>query len=589
MASLQLAFPKIDPQRVLNATPPRMLKSLLNRPRLGLTDRELDDKFVIAVQAPPGFGKTCLLGQWRRECLQRGAIVAWWSVEGRTDDLAFCQGLKTAMQVGLGGSRLLPAWDPALGPDEAMAMLTSWLVNVEELATEVVLFLDDAHALPRDTIQRSLAYLVRNAPANLKVILASRAKLDLPTANLVAHGVYQECTTDWLRFTLAETMALLQARFEDRIELDTCVQLHTLTEGWPMGLQLAVAAIASRPSPQEGARGLSASKGRMGQDLVVCLIEHLPEELMAFLVLLSPLEVVCPDLAQALTGQPDAQERLARAHAEAPLFTSGEAGNWSRLHPLVRTCLLRRFALLPLAEQSRIHRAAAAWLANFGLFEQAAEHAFAAQDQEAAIGLVEQCLYDIALQGRMASVLAWADRLPRAQILGRTRIRLAVGWALALGERQADALTLIEPTLDPAGEDPLYQCEAALIAGTASYFGDQVDRAGDLISPWFPMADQLPPPLATILRNALGTLALYEGKPEQTRYHIQHAPRQEHPAMDMPRAWGEWLVGYSHLWEGQPALAERSLRAALPLAEAELGRRSPITVQLAATLASALW
>ena len=42
------------------------------------------------------------------------------------------------------------------------------------MATESLLILDDVHALPESTLNSSLVYLLLNAPANLKIVLASR-------------------------------------------------------------------------------------------------------------------------------------------------------------------------------------------------------------------------------------------------------------------------------------------------------------------------------------------------------------------------------------------------------------------------------
>ena len=56
---------------LFKATPPRAPRHLLVRPRLSLDDERFRDRAVTVVQAPPGFGKTSLLAQWRREASER--------------------------------------------------------------------------------------------------------------------------------------------------------------------------------------------------------------------------------------------------------------------------------------------------------------------------------------------------------------------------------------------------------------------------------------------------------------------------------------------------------------------------------------
>lgn len=578
-----------DPQLVLKATPPRLLKSILSRARLSIDSQELGDKAVVAVQAPSGFGKTSLLGQWRREWLQRGAAVAWLSLDEQDEEVMFVKGLQVSMRVGIGRKGFGEGFEPGSGPDDDLTALTGWLVEVANMAMDVVLILDDAHALPEHTVRRALAYLLHNVPANLRVVVASRGRMPLPVADLAAHGKFVAVTADMLRFSLAETTSALAARFGSRIDPDACARLHDTTEGWPLGLQLAIAAIEKSPDPKEAARSLSGRHGDIERYFVDCLLAGLEPFLVEFLVRVAAVGTICPDLARVVTGREDSRELLARLHAETPILAEDEAGHWSRIHPLARKFLLARFSSLPQAEQDQIHLRAAAWLTEHGLFELAAQEAFAAHEDEAAFGLVERCLYDIALQGRMASVLEWADRLPSAEIERRPRLRLAVAWALSLGERHAEALTLVEPILSDPAQDPTYCCEAAAIASSAAYFADQMDRAQEILATWFADSGELPPLLAAIVANQFGTLALYQGNPEKTRYQCQRSPWRQRPGMDAVSGWTEWLVGFSYLWEGQMPLAEEALRAALPQAEVDIGRRSPTAVMLAVTLGAALW
>ena len=71
----------LNARLVLKATPPRGRKTLLARPRLSLASEQLAEKSVIAVCASPGFGKTALLTQWRREAIALGTTVAWLNVD----------------------------------------------------------------------------------------------------------------------------------------------------------------------------------------------------------------------------------------------------------------------------------------------------------------------------------------------------------------------------------------------------------------------------------------------------------------------------------------------------------------------------
>jgi len=54
------------------------------------------------VTAPQGFGKTTLLAQWRRRWLERGAYVAWVSLDAQDDRAQFVNLLLFALRGATG-------------------------------------------------------------------------------------------------------------------------------------------------------------------------------------------------------------------------------------------------------------------------------------------------------------------------------------------------------------------------------------------------------------------------------------------------------------------------------------------------------
>jgi hypothetical protein len=87
-----------DPQFILKTTPPRAHRMALLRPRLQNVWDEINDHTTIAVCGPRGFGKTTLLVQWRRQWLERGALVGWVTLDERDDPERFAVALLYAMR-----------------------------------------------------------------------------------------------------------------------------------------------------------------------------------------------------------------------------------------------------------------------------------------------------------------------------------------------------------------------------------------------------------------------------------------------------------------------------------------------------------
>ncbi|MEB2514082.1 LuxR C-terminal-related transcriptional regulator [Pseudomonas sp. YuFO20] len=579
---------RIEPELVLKTTPPRSPKTAQVRERLSIGGPELSDKVAIAVHAPAGFGKTFLLTQWRREFLSRGAVVAWLTLDSHDDGPRFVQGLMAAMAIGSGRQSFAGSFERMPGRDE-LEGLTGWLAEVADLGSETILMLDEADALPEVTVRQSLAYLLHNAPANLRIIMASRSRLSLQVADLLARGLYVAIAADLLRFRTEETVTILSNRFGARIDPDLCVRLQEITEGWPLGLQLAIAAIEKSPNLGAAVEQLSACSGDIQRYFVDSLVVRLPVEQVDFLTCIALLEMVNPSLCIALTHNERAGETLLELCGSTPIFVESVNSEWVRIHPLAREFLLGRFSDLSLMQRQTFHERAAIWLEEHALFEEAARQYLLAGHTTQTYEMVEQCLYEIMLRGQFSRVLEWVEKLPAQEVESRPRMCLAAAWSLAMSDRHVEAAKLIAHLQQDPTADAETHCEAAAIAGAAAYFADRPDEILAIIGPWVEAPRSVSIKLQAIIANQIARLMLFQGHPEKARRIVQRAPHYDWtPGLDAIRGFGEWVVGMSYLSEGRILRAISALRNSLLCAEQDIGRRSPVAVALATSLATAL-
>jgi LuxR family maltose regulon positive regulatory protein len=574
---------------LLKVTPPRVPRHQVTRPRLQSDHESLRDHPIALVQAPAGFGKTSLLAQWRREHLARGSVVAWLSAQPQDDVARLVQSLALAVRIGAGrptfGHTLLEA-----GTSAGLEGVTIWLAEIAQGALDIVLIADEVDRLPQPT-REALTYLLRNAPANLRVVLACRADCHLDIDDLVAYGSAVVVGPAALRFRLDETLELVRARFGARVDRDAAARLHELTEGWPLGLQLALSVMAAGSDPQAEIAAMAAKGGALHGQFVNLLLANLDPQDVDFLTSIAVLDLLHPQLCREIVERDDAPERLARLVRDTPVFAAAEASDWLRMHTLARDELRRRFAALPAAEQAALHARAAHGLAGQGLLEAAARHALEAGQHELAYDLAERSLYhSLMARGHQGTVLEWLARLPAAELDRRPRLLLAAAWSLALSERHEEASRYVDRILAAAGDDPALKCECALILSGAAVWADDPDLFAALHDPWAQDPPLKDPMLLQVHANRAAFRTLIEGEPALARLRQQQAPRAEHGmAQGYLGRWGDFIVGLAYLWEGQVQLAEKLLRPTLARAEVDLGRRSPFTCMLAALLATALW
>ncbi|MBS0213246.1 MAG: AAA family ATPase [Proteobacteria bacterium] len=578
-----------EPEFTLKATPPRLPRMVVRRERLIRRWETIRGERLIVVTAPDGYGKTTLLLQWRRTWLEHGALVAWITADCRDRPVRFAAALAHALRQASGRSRAdAQASRHAHKADAQTEGLTGLLAGIARERGEVVLMIDAAERLPEASVRQALAYLVHNAPSNLRVVLATTAPLAWPEQAGIDDAA--ACFgIDDLRLSPEEAADMLMRRARDRIDPGDGQRLHRATEGWPLGLQLAASAIEqATPSPRlvESVVWLRGPAERRYFDV---LLAQLPADLLGFLSRIAILDHLHSDLCAAVTDDPAATAHLARALLDTPLWMVGQTKQWSCLHPLARKVLLDRFARLPVRECQQLHRRASAWYARQERYLDAARHADDAGDARQARSLRAHMLWQMCAAGRLAEAREALADMPDGDTARDPDLRLVASWICACSERHAQALIdaralLADPELDERGS-----YAASLVAAAAAGYADRPGLIPRLLARWpegSPMVEGSGH--AATHANCLAMHALHAGR---TAYVREIEPRfstsNYRYSPTLGRAFGRTMVALSHLWEGYPDRAEAVVRPALLQAEQGEGRRSPIAGMLAAVTAAA--
>lgn len=561
---------------------------MLARTRLSSGGERFRDRPVTIVQAPPGFGKTSLLAQWRHEHLMRGCVVAWLSLDGRDDPKRLFAGLTLAVRAGSGrtafGKHLL---EGGAAPDAPLKAITAWLAEVARTALDVVLIFDEVEPTPQAS-HEALVHMFENLPANLRVVLASRGGYDRVIARLIPYGLCTAVDAATLRFRFDETISLIGNRFGADVDADTSARLHDITEGWPLGLQLALDAITDTHNPGAGIHAFVSHTGGIPKQFVTTLFERLDSDDTQFLTLISIVDLLHGDLCSALSGFPDARQRLLRLAGETPLLCNAQGrSGWYRLHAIAREVLRERVADLPHAAQTYLHSRAMQWLADHNMTEAAARHALACGEEETAYRLAQRCLHEAVTQGQLVHVAEWREWLPEAVLDRHPQLRLAIAWALAMSDRHRDAEAQVQAILASTRPDEATRYEIDLILSAAAYFADEPDRAGCLMDKWGDTSPVDAPWLQQAHANRLAARALMKGDYTAARRWQQRTPHgKTNAACRFVTRWRDYTTGLGYLFEGQMLLAERTLCPALEHADNDLGRRHPFSCMIAALLAA---
>ena len=437
---------------------------------------------IVSVVAPAGYGKTTLLSQWA-EC--NGQAFAWVTVdEGDNDPKVLLTYVAQALDaVEPIDGRVFDALASPVSsvPGSVVPRLGS---AFSSMTSPVVLLLDDVHTLHNRECRAALSALADHVPGGSRLALAGRAEPPLRIARLRAEGRILEVGPGDLSLTPEEASSLL-LNADVALSEDEVAELHRRTEGWPAGLYLAALYL------REGGPLASAAVSFGGGDRLVS--EYMESEFLArisrrqrvFLTRTAVLERLSGPLCDAvleLSGSAVTLADLARSNLLlVPLDRRGE---WYRYHHLFRDMLLAELERLEPGLIPVLRRRAAGWCVRNGLPEEALEYSMAAEDVDAAAGLVEKLAVPAHRQGRVPTGQRWFGWLEdRGGIEGHPMVAVLAALLSALtgrpveAERWADAADRWQYG-DPARPgDPSAEAWAAVLRAFLCRHGAEQMRA----------------------------------------------------------------------------------------------------------------
>lgn len=413
---------------------------------------EKADRGVTLVSAPAGSGKTVLVRTWvEHACIAER--VAWVKLErGEVDAQHFWTRVVDALRSAVDTTTPLTELEPTLAFDgDAAAERVARELSALEHA--VVLVLDDLHELTSDDALRQLQILLDRRPPRLHLVIASRSEPRLGLHRLRLAGELTEIRSDDLRFTLAETRELL-ADAGVTLSEESIDRLHERTEGWAAGIRLAALALTEHEDPDRFVAEFSGSEQAVADYLLNEVLERQPEDARRLLARTSILERVNGALADLLTGSTGSERILHDLERENAFLSAVDASRtWFRCHQLFRDLLRLELERLDPAAVPALHRKAAAWLDAHGDVVEAVRHLQAAEDWPAAIRLVADRGFSVALDGRVATLDALLGGFPGRIVLSQPELgpllairQAAAGSAskangyLSLAERSASAV-----------------------------------------------------------------------------------------------------------------------------------------------------
>ena len=526
-------------------TPPRPPRSAVPRPRLAAQLEQAAQGRLTLVVAGAGYGKTTVLCQMAASAT---VPVAWCSCDAALRSAeAFSETLIAAI------GTCVPGFGETFAPIGTPAVLAELVIGeIGTLVSDALrIVIDDAHLLEDSPAMEVLGALVGMGGPDVHLLVGSRTALDLRIARLRAEDEVTDLGPAHLAFD-EDDARLFAPRLPSPDDAELARALGE-TGGWPAAFVLAV-----RRHTPSGAAG-DAQEGYVFDYLAQEVLAELGASAHAQLSDLAVLERVNPQLAQAVTGSPEAIDLLRRLASEHLLVQrmQGEQ-EWYRLHGLLRRYLAAEDAQ---GQRERHRRAAAGWSA-VGEPVQAIPHLLGAGEHRDAARILATVADAMALSPESDTLAGWLDELDDATIDAHPELILARGViSFARGEMEesfslleAAILTLVERgDHDRAATALVRLWQSMNVAGTP--VRDRVVIAERLLGLIEPDAQ-----VTSMVRLQIATGRAWAGDPEPLRVLCAQIAESERTApaalAAFARAARAFLIDYP---------AGRTIEAALQL------------------------
>ena len=364
----------------------------------------LDHK-LIAVVAPPGYGKTTLMADF---ITHTDFPVCWMGLcEEDQDPMRMALVLKAALQRRFRRLRNKLDLKHLIGsPPEALARALVGAIE-EHISERFVLVLDDVHLInDSEGSLNLLDTLILESPSRVTFLAAGRALPEVSISKLIVNTQMVGIGTEALALRRDEVIALVAKNLNLDLERDQADLLLDQTQGWIPGVLLSARAAAAREDDLFRGRPL------LNEFLMTSAFQDEPSDLREFMLEAAVLPIMTSAACDEVLGRKDSHRMLGRL-ARKGLFIStiDISPKTYEFNPLYRNFLVDTLTAAEPERHSRLSVRGAEYYVSSGDIELAISLFTLAGKSKEAASLAEKHARKMFEVGRNKTLANWARTL----------------------------------------------------------------------------------------------------------------------------------------------------------------------------------
>lgn len=420
---------------------------------LDLLDRSRDYALTLLL-APPGFGKSTLLQQWRNQHNSRDMVLM--SLDPRdADPVHFFAHLTDALREVVSGFDTASYTPLSADIDvPAHTVAETLLQALEAVNSELFIVLDDFHRASHPLVQDVMSILLESLPFHIHIILASRTHPDFSLSRLKLADRLLLIDNHDLRLTAGQVHELARGMGLSAPDEEHISQLLQQTEGWMAGVKIALLACSRAGSNAIDA--FSGSQPELVDYFAHAVLRELPEDQRDFLMCTAVMDHFDAALCDTVLNRDDSARVIDRLTTQS-LFLQpiDHIPGWYRYHPLFQDFLRNRMSTEYPDRLPRLHEAAAeAWLQR-GEDEIALSHAEKTRRPEFFLEILRKTCQRWSHKGDCSSIIRWLDPLADEVILADRDLSVSLLSALILSRRFNQARYYLDASEKITEDNPI--------------------------------------------------------------------------------------------------------------------------------------
>lgn len=534
---------------------------------------------LVAVCAPPGYGKTVLLSKLYEAALARGSRCLWATLDDRDiDHASLLHRLRCALEyvgveVGAEAFPLKASFADRGAPTDDMVNLLA------SLEGETVLFIDNLGFCEDETTTLFLERLVFAAGSRLRLVLSSTREIpvDIVRAKLEVGAV--EIRASHLSFDRSSTALLL-----GQVGISTAGglvldEIVAQTEGWPAAVRLLQVLLAGEVNGLDGETALdigsvllrlSGDHSDIAQVLTRRVLVGFDPALVQFMIEIALVREFSADLAAEMTGRAEARDWLNMlVRRNVLIFPMDSSRRWFRFHTLMRAFLIAEGQETMHVERRReVLDKAARWHKSRGNNIAAISIALEAGSTSLAQELLDQMAHVVVGDhGEMGSLIQWVDRLIEAGIKPSLEVQAWFVWALCDSHHYERARKALDEFDGRIAEGASFGAEGGRLPARLLFlrmlvnvFIDRLDFAYEQANAWLADGDQGDALSVATVTSIAGIAEIDRGELTAARLRMERA----RPAIDRSDsayglAWVGILRACVEIGQARPDVADKLL------------------------------